>query len=81
MPKELKRTLYDCFNAKVKGNTIYCAKGYSLGKKPTGMIETTRLARGAPLVYVVCQNCPDYSEIGPPIPREERGWLKKKVVK
>jgi hypothetical protein len=77
MAKQPKRSLYQCFNAKVRGDRIECAKGHNLGYK-YGKIEDSlsirRLIRGAPLELAVCQECPDYDEMGPPIPKEERGW-------
>jgi hypothetical protein len=55
------RTLYDCFNAKVKGNRIYCKKGYRLNKQcKDGSIGVEKLYRGSPLVYVECQECLDF---------------------
>lgn len=72
-----KRSLYQCANAKVLGDKIYCDKGHSfipnLSFRDT--ISINLLARGKPLEYKVCQDCPDYVELGPPIPKEERGWV------
>jgi len=79
MPKT-KRSLYQCFNAKVKGGDISCAKGHEVFKGEHGgrtnysRIPVLRLKRGAPLELGICLNCPDYDEMGPPVPREERGW-------
>jgi hypothetical protein len=73
---EPKRSLYQCFNARVKGDRIYCSKGYSIGTAKDGAMPVVKLARGAPLELGVCQECVDYDEIGPPVPKEERGWLK-----
>jgi len=69
-----KRSLYQCFNAKVKGNMIYCSKGYKLGKADSRHIGIQRLILGAPLELSVCQSCADYDEMGLPVPKEERGW-------
>jgi len=44
-------------------------------------IDVRRLARGEPLAYNICQSCPDFDGMGPPVPSEERGWLKKKEAK
>ena len=72
------RTLYECSHARVKGDRIRCRKGHPLLKKSEdGGIEITRLARGAPLAFRICQGCPDFDCMGPPLMPEERGWLKK----
>jgi hypothetical protein len=73
---EPKRSLYQCFNARVKGNRIYCSKGYKISRANDGTISVVRLARGAPLQLEICQDCADYDEMGPPVPKEERGWLR-----
>jgi len=73
---KVKRSLYQCFNAKVKGDRIYCAKGYRLsGMSRGGTIYIKRLSRGDPLELAVCQECADYDEMGPTVPKEERGWV------
>lgn len=71
-----KRTLYQCLNAKVQGEHICCSKGYSF-PAIGGCLKLLRLQRGDVLALGVCQKCPDYDEMGPPIPKEERGWAKK----
>jgi hypothetical protein len=70
-----KRSLYQCFRAKVKGDRIYCAKGHSFSKASDGTIHAVRLVRGEPLELAACQECLDYDEMGLPIPKDERGWL------
>jgi len=76
-----KRTLYECSHARVKGECIYCLKGYSLYlRSGNGHVDIGRLAKGQRLAFKVCQNCPDFDCIGPPVPPEERGWLKKEEV-
>ena len=74
----IKRSLYQCFNARfpIKGDRIYCDKGHSLLRisRKDGTISVVRLARGEPLELTVCQLCRDFDELGPPVPREERGW-------
>jgi len=70
----MKRSLYQCFNARVKGNRIYCSKGHRLGKAKDGHLPLVKLARGTPLEISTCQACTDYDEMGPPVPREEQGW-------
>lgn len=67
-------SLYECYNAKVGGEVIYCVKGHKLGAKADGTILTIRLQRGEPLVYKACQSCPDFDRMGEPLPTDERGW-------
>jgi hypothetical protein len=76
--KESKKiTLYECSNARVKGENIYCLKGYSLyPRSGNGHLDIDRLARGQRLAFQVCQDCPDFHCMGPAVPPEERGWLK-----
>ena len=75
--KRQKRTLYECSHARVSGNHIHCQKGHQLlPRTEDGNIDVKRLARGNPLAFRVCQNCPDYDCMGPPVPVAERGWLK-----
>jgi hypothetical protein len=79
MKEAKKRTLYECGNARVKGNEIYCRKGYRLHPHPFAeRLELSRLARGDRLAFKPCQDCPDFDCIGAPVPPEERGWLKTK---
>jgi len=78
----MTRSLYECSHARVKGDRILCRQGYPLlVRTEDGGIDARRLAKGQPLAYSVCQNCPDFDCIGPPVPPEERGWLKKKEAK
>jgi len=71
-----KRSLYQCFNARVKGDRIYCAKGYRLsGRSGDGTMNIRRLSRGEPLELAICRECINYDEMGPPVPKEERGWV------
>ena len=82
MKEKDKRTLYDCSHARVYGDHIRCSEGHMLlTRTEGGSIATRRLARGEPLAYNVCQGCPDFDCMGPPVPPEEKGWLKKKGVK
>lgn len=75
--KQEQRSLYQCGQAKVKNNHIYCAAGHSLNKSSkAGEIKTERLALGHELVLGVCQGCTDYIEIGCPLSAEDRGWIK-----
>lgn len=74
---ERKRSLYQCFSARVLFKRIYCAAGHRLSEVCLdGTINIERLVRGKPLVLPICQGCQDYHEMGPPIPKEERGWIK-----
>ena len=70
------RTLYECLNARVTGQRIQCRCGHKLSLKSTdGGIDVIRLARGEPLTFSICQACRDFEYIGPPIEKEERGWV------
>ena len=76
----MKRTLYECSHARVGGGRIYCEKGYVLSSKSEkGRLNIRRLARGDPLVLAVCQDCLDFDCMGPPMPHEEKGWIRKKT--
>ena len=78
MKEKVKRTLYECSHARVYGDRIRCGKGHPLlARTEDGGIAVRRLARGEPLAYSVCQGCPDFDCMGPPVPPEEKGWLKK----
>ena len=71
----MKRSLYQCFEAKVNGEEIYCAKKHVLDSRiDDGTISIRRLERGEPLEMTVCQKCKDYNRMGEPIPRNEMGW-------
>lgn len=70
--KANRRSLYQCFNARVFDGHIYCARGYKLVKY--GQINIERLQRGSPLELTICQNCPDFDYMGEPTAREDRGW-------
>ena len=82
MKGKKERTLYQCSHARVKGDRIRCRKGHPLLKKSEdGGTDIEQLARGEPLAFRICQECPDFDRMGPPVPPEERGWLKKKEAK
>jgi len=82
MKETKKRTLYDFSHAKVRGESIYCLKGYTLCLRPgNGHLDISRLARGQRLAFKACRSCPDFDCMGSPVPPEERGWLKKKETK
>ena len=69
-----KRSLYQCYEAKVLGDRVYCKCGYRLGVKQQS-INVERLARGDALQLPCCQDCADYNEMGDPIKPNERGWI------
>lgn len=82
MKDEILRTLYECSNTRVKGNRIRCSRGHQLIERTEdGSIDARRLARGEPMAYRVCQDCPDFDSMGPPVPPHERGWINKKEAK
>jgi hypothetical protein len=72
-----RRTLYECSHARVKDRRISCDKGYALTTKPgDGSIDIQQLSGGRPLAPKICRQCCDFDSMGPPVPEEERGWLK-----
>jgi hypothetical protein len=78
----MKRTLYECSHARVKGDYIRCRRGHWLiPKSEDGSVGIGRLAKGQPLAFLVCQDCPDFDSMGPPVPPDEKGWLKRKEAK
>lgn len=77
--KEAKRSLHQCAHAKVYGDEIRCEKGHKLTTRPP--LRTLRLERGEPLEFKVCQDCPEYDEMGGPVAAKDRGWFKKEVKK
>ncbi len=75
MPRK-KISLFQCGEARwLDSEKIYCHKGYWLGSKKDGVVNTLRQARGEPLIFAVCQKCPDLDYFGASIPSEERGWI------
>ena len=73
-----KRTLYECSHAQVTGKRVRCCHGHPFSlKSEDGGIAVKRLARGEPLALDICQVCGDFDCMGPSIPEEKRGWLKK----
>ena len=71
-----KRTLYDCFNAKVLGDRIACSKGHKLGAFSEDSKHIRALIRGKPLALSVCQDCPDFDQMdGGPVLPQDRGWF------
>ena len=78
-----KRTLYECSHARVKGKRIICDKGHRLSpKSDNGGLDIIRLVKGEQMALGVCQQCPDFNSMGPPVPEEEKGWEpRKKIVR
>jgi len=71
-----KLTLYECFHARVKSDRIYCDAGLALSPTSVdGSLDIKRLARGEPLAIRICQGCPYFERMGPPLSPKERGWL------
>ena len=73
-----KRSLYQCFHAKVGGKFIYCEKEHPIhnaGIIKDNMLPIQHLQKGNPLEFSICQNCEDYLELGLPLPKSERGWI------
>ncbi len=71
----MRRSLYECSYALVQGEFINCGKGHPL----PGSANIRSLMKGKPLQCASCQQCTDFNYMGPPVPEEERGWLKEKV--
>lgn len=78
-----KRTLYECSHARVNEKRIYCSQGYPLlPESGDGSLDTLHLEKGEQLALKICQQCIHFDSMGPPVPVEERGWLKvKEMVK
>lgn len=70
-----ERSLYQCGEARVRCDEIYCHAGRILEERSElGTIHIRRLANGNPLELEICQECPYFSYVGEPIPASERGW-------
>ena len=67
------RSLYQCYNAKVNTDRIYCPYG-KLGTANDGTLHIFELRRGAPLEITFCQTCENYDEMGESVQKSERGW-------
>ncbi|AQY72680.1 hypothetical protein B1772_01005 [Dehalococcoides mccartyi] len=77
MKKKKKRTLYECAHARVGTGKIYCDQNYPLSQASfDGSLDIQQLAEGRALASRICQQCINFERIGPPVPEEERGWLK-----
>ena len=71
----VRRTLYECLHAKVKIDRIYCAKMYPLSSVNIDRtLIITKLIRGEPLSLTICQECKDFSSMGDPVLKEDKGW-------
>ncbi len=69
-------TLYDCANARVKGECIYCDKGVSLSTDGNGTVSLDMAARGEPLVMPECQECQEFEMAAESFIKPiERGWI------
>ena len=79
--KPAERSLYQCFNARVKTDKICCANGWPLGVRKDGTIDLIRLMRGDPLECSGCQECVDFDCMGGPVAPEDRGWIDKEALK
>jgi len=80
-----KRSLYQCAHAKVTtdGGRIHCDKGHLFPRPGPAagpaagprQLNIRSLIKGKPMVLAICQNCPDYDEMGPPVPLKDRGYI------
>jgi hypothetical protein len=71
----VKRSLWQCLNAKCSSKRIRCVKGYKFPRSKDGSIDIKLLYRGDPLEFAVCQKCTEYIEMGKPVPKKERGGI------
>lgn len=82
MNKKKKRTLYECSHARVRNGKIYCSEKYPLSQASLdGTLDIRQLAEGKPLAPKICQQCINFDRLGPPVPEEERGWIKIREIK
>ncbi len=63
------RSLYDCIHAKVRNKVIFCHYGF--------LDEIDNAAIGKPLINPRCKQCRDFEPFEEPLPKSERGWIKK----
>jgi hypothetical protein len=75
--RQRMKSLYQCGQAIVTGNSIKCKANHNLSKRRDGCIDAFRLKRGDVLELSVCQNCPDFDFMGNPVKAEDRGWITK----
>ena len=69
-------SLWQCGNARVNSE-IYCAAGHHLRtyKGECARVPALKAKRGDPLIFKVCQGCPDLDYLGEHLKKSERGWL------
>ena len=72
----MKRTLYECLNAKVYDSRIKCRHQFLSSASYDGSLTLLLLEKGDPLVMAVCQDCPDFISMGEPVPEKEKGWIR-----
>lgn len=56
--KTLGRIAFDCFNLKVEGDRVHCAKGHFLGWSEDGTFDLTSVLKG--VTPRVCKKCQDF---------------------
>ncbi len=86
-----ERSLYQCSHAIVQGSKSVGPRFNAVHSRWNCMIECTagrkfpdgtnyyHLANGKRLEFTVCQECPDFDSMGPPVPDGERGWTNMQV--
>ena len=70
-----ERLPFDCFHLKVRGDRVYCSKGYLLGRAYDGTMSLVMALRGNSIS--VCNRCEEYTEDEPylmPNSRTYEGW-------
>ena len=58
-----KRITFSCFNGKVRGDRVFCAKGYRLGGNKSATMPLLSVLRG--MSSGACKSCPDYDDVDP----------------
>lgn len=56
--KKSGRITFDCYTLKVRGDRVYCAKGYLLGRAKDGTADLATILTG--ILFGVCKDCRDY---------------------
>lgn len=78
-----ERSLYQCSHAIVqgsKGTSRDCMIECSAKHKFPDGTNYFHLSNGKRLEFTVCQECPDFDLMGPPVPDGERGWTNTKLL-
>ncbi len=57
--RDTGRITFDCFNARPKGDRVFCSKGKLLGQAKDGSLALITVLRG--ITSGTCKNCEDYS--------------------